>query len=42
MRLVQKFPLPCIAHAIVDGNLLHYVVIHKITKKQVSISDPGL
>ena len=27
---------------IVDGNLLHYVVIHKITKKQVIIADPGV
>ncbi len=36
------FPLPCIAHVIVDGNLLHYVVIHKITKKQVIIADPGV
>lgn len=30
----SKFPLPCIAHVIVNGNLLHYVVIHKITKKK--------
>ena len=30
----SEFPLPCIAHVIVDGQLLHYVVIHKITKKQ--------
>ena len=36
-----EFPLPCIAHVIMDGNLLHYVVIHKITKKQVVIADPG-
>ena len=27
---------------IVDGQLLHYVVIHKITKKQVIIADPGV
>lgn len=37
----SKFPLPCIAHVIVNGDLLHYVVIHKITKKQVIIADPG-
>ena len=36
----SEFPLPCIAHVIMDGNLLHYVVIHKITKKQVVIADP--
>ncbi len=37
----SEFPLPCIAHVIVEGNLLHYVVVHKITKKQVIIADPG-
>jgi len=36
-----KFPLPAIAHVIVDGTLLHYVVIHKITKKKVIIADPA-
>ena len=38
----SEFPLPCIAHVRVDGSLLHYVVIHKITKKQVIIADPGV
>ncbi len=37
----SEFPLPAIAHIIVDGGLLHYVVIHKITKKQVIIADPA-
>lgn len=37
----SEFPLPCIAHVIVNGNLLHYVVIHEITKKQIVIADPG-
>ena len=37
----SEFPLPCIAHVIVDGNLLHYVVIHKITEKQIVMADPG-
>ena len=37
----SEFPLPCIAHVIVEGSLLHYVVIHKITKKYVIIADPG-
>ncbi|MDD7050022.1 MAG: peptidase domain-containing ABC transporter [Lachnospiraceae bacterium] len=36
-----EFPLPCIAHVVADGNLLHYVVIHKITRKQIIIADPG-
>lgn len=37
----SEFPLPCVAHVIVDGALLHYVVIHKITNKQVIIADPA-
>ena len=37
----SEFPLPCIAHMIVDGNLMHYVVVHKITKKQIIIADPA-
>lgn len=37
----EKISLPCIAHVIVNGSLLHYVVIHKITKKQVIIADPA-
>ena len=36
-----EFPLPAVAHVIVNGSLLHYVVIHKITKKQVIIADPA-
>jgi len=37
----SEFPLPAIAHVVVDGSLLHYVVIHKITKNQVVVADPG-
>lgn len=37
----SEFPLPCIAHVIIDGSLLHYVVVQRITKKQVIISDPA-
>lgn len=37
----SEFPLPCIAHVVVDGGLLHYVVVHKITKKKIVIADPG-
>jgi len=37
----SEFPLPCIAHVIADGNLMHYVVIHKISKRQVIIADPA-
>lgn len=37
----SEFPLPAIAHVVVNGNLLHYVVIHNITKEEVIIADPG-
>lgn len=37
----SEFPLPAIAHVIVDGSLMHYVVVHKITKKEVVIADPA-
>ncbi len=37
----SDFPLPVIAHVVVDNKLLHYVVIHKITKKEVIIADPA-
>ena len=39
--LYSDIPLPCIAHMIVNGSLMHYVVIHKITKKEIVIADPG-
>lgn len=37
----SEFPLPAIAHVVIDEKLLHYVVIHKITQKEVIIADPG-
>lgn len=37
----SEFPLPAIAHVIIDKNLLHYVVIHKIGKKEIVIADPA-
>lgn len=37
----SEFPLPCIAHVVVNGTLMHYVVIHKITEKQIIIADPA-
>ena len=39
--LFSDFPLPAIAHVLVDGRLLHYVVIHKITKKRILVADPA-
>lgn len=37
----SEFPLPAIAHVVTAEGLLHYVVLHKITKKQVVIADPA-
>lgn len=33
-------PLPCIAHVIINDKFQHYVVIHKITNKYITIADP--
>lgn len=35
------FPLPSIAHVVMEGNLLHYVVIYRITKTTIVIADPS-
>lgn len=40
VSFLEKFPLPAIAHVVIDG-LLHYVVIHKISKKTILIADPA-
>jgi len=37
----SDFPLPAVAHVVIDGSLLHYVVIHKIKKNQIIIADPA-
>ncbi|ACA55789.1 peptidase domain-containing ABC transporter [Clostridium botulinum] len=39
--LFSEIPLPCIAHVVIDKTMLHYVVIHKITEKEIIIADPG-
>ncbi|MEK4849012.1 peptidase domain-containing ABC transporter [Paenibacillus sp. FSL H7-0756] len=36
-----EYPLPAIAHVVVDGILLHYVVIHKVTRKEIILADPS-
>ena len=37
----SEFPLPAIAHVVIDETLLHYVVIHKISKTEVLVADPA-
>jgi len=39
--IFEEFPLPAIAHVVVDRTLLHYMVIHKITKKEITVADPA-
>lgn len=37
----SDFPLPAIAHVVINGNFLHYVVIHAIDKEKIIVADPG-
>lgn len=39
--LFSDFQQPAIYQYVGDGRLLHYVVIHKITKKRILVVDPG-
>lgn len=39
--IFSDFPIPAIAHVVVDEGLLHYMVIHKVTKKQILVADPA-
>lgn len=39
--IFSEIPLPAIAHVIIDKSFLHYVVIHKITPKEIIIADPA-
>lgn len=36
-----EIPLPAIAHVVIDKTMLHYVVIHKISEKEIIVADPG-
>jgi ATP-binding cassette subfamily B protein len=37
---LQEIGFPAIAHTVVDGSLLHYVVIYKIKKSKIYVADP--
>ena len=39
--IFSEFPVPCIAHVVIDGSLLHYVVIHKVSEKEILVADPA-
>ncbi len=38
---LEKIPNPAIAHLVVNGQLLHYVVVYKADGKRVTIMDPA-
>ncbi|MVO75963.1 peptide cleavage/export ABC transporter, partial [Paeniclostridium sordellii] len=33
--------LPAIAHVVIDNTMLHYIVIHKISEKEIIVADPA-
>lgn len=40
-EIYDNLPTPFIAHVIIDDILLHFVVVHKVTKKYILVADPG-
>lgn len=40
-EIFEDLKTPLIAHVVIDNVLLHYVVIHKITKESILIADPA-
>ncbi|MFT8352523.1 peptidase domain-containing ABC transporter [Clostridium saccharoperbutylacetonicum] len=40
-EIFTNLPTPLIAHVIIEDVLLHFVVVHKITKKYILVADPG-
>lgn len=40
-EIFDNLPTPLIAHVIINDALLHFVVVHKITKKYILVADPG-
>lgn len=39
--IFSEFPLPAVAHVVIDNKFLHYVVIHRIDKNEILIADPA-
>ncbi|WP_332843950.1 peptidase domain-containing ABC transporter [Paraclostridium bifermentans] len=39
--IFNEIPLPAIAHVVIDNTMLHYVVIHKISEKEIIVADPA-
>ncbi|MDR3296805.1 MAG: peptidase domain-containing ABC transporter [Prevotellaceae bacterium] len=38
---LYKIPKPAIAHVVVNGNLLHFVVIYEVSKTHIKVMDPA-
>lgn len=36
-----EIPLPAIAHVVIENTMLHYVVIHKVSEKEIIVADPA-
>lgn len=41
LEALNEISLPAIAHVVMEGGLLHYVVIHKVKKNKVYVVDPS-
>ena len=41
LQSLSEIPKPAIAHLLLESGLQHYVVIYKVTKKIITIMDPG-
>lgn len=39
--IFSEIPTPAIAHVVIDNTMLHYVVIHKISEKEIIVADPA-
>ncbi|CEN29931.1 bacteriocin ABC transporter ATP-binding/permease [[Clostridium] sordellii] len=39
--IFSEIPLPAIAHVVIDNTMLHYIVIHKISEKEIIVADPA-
>lgn len=40
-EIFENLPVPLIAHVVIDNVLLHYVVVHKVSKNFILIADPA-
>lgn len=39
--IFSEIPLPAVAHVVINKTMQHYVVIHKISQKEIIVGDPG-